>query len=75
MHMFALYCVLYCTHLRAYSAVYLCTTTTGANVLPSCREDGSSMWAKVLSAVWRGALIFDRIAFYKLGTLFFESSL
>jgi hypothetical protein len=37
--------------------------------------DGTSMWAKVLSAVWCGALIFDRIAFYKLGTLFFESSL
>ena len=71
MHMFALYCTV---HLRAYSAVYLCTTTTGANVLPSCREDGSSMWAKVLSAVWRGALIFDRIA-YKLRFLFFKFSL
>ena len=36
--------------------------------------DGTSMWAKVLSAVWRGALIFDRIA-YKLRFLFFKFSL
>ena len=67
------------------NCVHTCTLLMGAllacaracTVLSSDRlaGDGTSMWAKVLSAVWRGALIFDRIAFYKLGTLFFESSL